>query len=189
MLCKMGDLEKDDIGAIRVQDTQSFVEIRNSAVAGFVAALGPDMQVEDDAQVTQLAEPPKLAARPKTGFKSKPRGNKPGHRGKRDFEGKRDHEGKRDRGPKRDFDGKPPARKPRKPEDPTRNGAVKDLGRKPRHKAADRAASDKPKGPPPPKGKPNSKKNRARAAAAADQKGKKGGFDAPRKSRKPKPAR
>lgn len=39
MICKMGNLDRDDIGAIRVQDDQSFIEVRESAVATLVEAL------------------------------------------------------------------------------------------------------------------------------------------------------
>lgn len=69
MLCKCGDLTKDDIGAIRVQQDHSFVEVRESAALKFSNALGPDMKAED-AVITRLDAAPDL-----------PRGAKPGARG------------------------------------------------------------------------------------------------------------
>lgn len=103
MLCKMGDLTKEDIGAIRVRDRESFVEIRESAVKGFVKALGPNMTVEDDAPVTQLKEPP-------AGIRSaRPGGPRPG--GRDDRSGGRKPRGKFDRGERgswNDRDDRPP---------------------------------------------------------------------------------
>ncbi|MGR3813299.1 MAG: DEAD/DEAH box helicase [Cognatishimia activa] len=161
MICKAGDLTKDDIGAIRIQQSETFVQVLNSSVEGFLAAIGPDQTVEGS-KITQIEGTPKLE-RPEQSdrpFKS--------------------------RGPKRD--GGKPFKKPRRDEDrpakPHRKGdskkprdetVWKDLGPKadkaasdkPKsHKKRDTGPSDKPKGPPPPKGKPNSKKNKARAAAA-----------------------
>jgi len=40
MLCKAGNITKDDIGAIRIQETESFVEIREVAVSGFLKEIG-----------------------------------------------------------------------------------------------------------------------------------------------------
>ncbi|NQY60413.1 DbpA RNA binding domain-containing protein, partial [Cognatishimia sp.] len=161
MICKAGDLTKEDIGAIRIQQSETFVQVLNSSVDGFLAAIGPDLTIEGS-KVTQVEGAPKLE-RPEQSdrpFKS--------------------------RGPKRD--GGKPFKKPRRDEDlpakPHRKGDAKkprdetvwkDLGPKadkaasdkPKsHKKRDNGPSDKRKGPPPPKGKPNSKKNKARAAAA-----------------------
>jgi ATP-dependent RNA helicase DeaD len=77
MLCKAGNLTKDDIGAIRIQFDQSFVELRQEAVAGFVAALGDAMTVEGGAAVTQLAQPPELAPSPRPASKDRPQPRKP----------------------------------------------------------------------------------------------------------------
>ncbi|WP_378212744.1 DbpA RNA binding domain-containing protein [Aquicoccus sp. G2-2] len=80
MLCKAGDLSRDDIGAIRVQAEAALVELRESAVAGFLSALGDTMTVEGGRRVTQLPGAPDLA------HKSTPRGKpaprpKPRHDG------------------------------------------------------------------------------------------------------------
>ncbi|SMY09155.1 DEAD/DEAH box helicase [Flavimaricola marinus] len=60
MLCKFGDITKDDIGAIRIQQDQTFVEIKEASVAGFLRAVGPDMTVEDGAVLTRLNGAPDL---------------------------------------------------------------------------------------------------------------------------------
>jgi len=160
MLCKAGGLSKDDIGAIRVQQDRSFVQIRDEAVAGFLTCVGDSMMLEKGAQLTRLASPPDLGAR----------GAGPA----------KDNAGRRTASPGRQGAGAPasagqepdPATKPDRKRD-DRPGAG-------RRKASDRAPAEsdtaarpyrKVKGPPPPKGKPSSKKNRARAAAALSVKG------------------
>tara|TARA_R110002074_G_scaffold107000_7_gene231399 strand:- start:12915 stop:15140 length:2226 start_codon:yes stop_codon:yes gene_type:complete len=80
MLCRLGDLTKDDIGAIRIQPSHSFVEILASSAPRFMNALGADMKVESGAVVTQLDSPPNLERGPKPGGK---RGPKPGGRPER----------------------------------------------------------------------------------------------------------
>lgn len=207
MLCKMGDLTKEDIGAIRVRDRESFVEIRESAVKGFLKSIGPGMTVEDDAPLTQLKEPP-------AGIRSaRPGGPRPGGRDDRSPgrkpRGKFDRDDRGDRPerparPPRDDRAERPARedradrpqrterverpkstppidyddareaKPKKPKPaakkPFQKGPKPDLTRGGAVTAHD-GPKGNAKGPKPPKGKPNSKKNKARAAAKAADKG------------------
>lgn len=148
MICKAGNLTKDDIGAIRLADNESYFEIKQGSVAGFLSAIGSDMKIEGTKQVVQLEKAPDVA-------KFSPRGPKRGPKGQgRDFKKDRDSRYAKDKGDR------PQGRKPaaKKPKDMTKQekhvGAVEHKG-KPKGK--------KPKGPPPPKGKPSSKKNRVRA--------------------------
>ncbi len=82
MLCRMGDISKDDIGAIRVQESETFVELKDNAVAGFLKALGPDMTLEEGATLTKLdhvpdtSRPPRFDKGNKARF-DKPKGGKP----------------------------------------------------------------------------------------------------------------
>ncbi|MBL4813244.1 MAG: DEAD/DEAH box helicase [Rhodobacteraceae bacterium] len=46
MFCTAGNITKDDIGAIRIQEDQSYIEIRKSAVSGFLSAIGEGMTIE-----------------------------------------------------------------------------------------------------------------------------------------------
>lgn len=131
MLCRLGDLTKDDIGAIRVQDSHAFVEILESSSAGFMAALGPDMKGEDGAVITKLDKAPDLPrGAPKRG--PKPGGPKPG--GPRKFD--------KDK-PRKSWDSDKPSApykdKPKRAEQP--RGEVKARDEAPR----------KPKGERPPK--------------------------------------
>ncbi|QXT38940.1 DEAD/DEAH box helicase [Gymnodinialimonas ceratoperidinii] len=81
MLCKMGNLSREDVGAIRIHHEASFIELRESAVDGFLSAIGPKMEMEDGAALTRLDAAPEAvrAARPPRGDKPqdrKPRTNK-----------------------------------------------------------------------------------------------------------------
>ena len=65
MLCRHGNISKRDIGAIRMQQVETFVEIHASSVDGFMAALGPQMTIEGSLRVTKLDGTPDLSAPPK----------------------------------------------------------------------------------------------------------------------------
>ncbi|WP_370303681.1 DEAD/DEAH box helicase [Pseudooceanicola sp.] len=160
MLCKAGGLSKDDIGAIRVQQDRSFVQIRNEAVAGFLASVGESMLLEKGAQLTQLAAPPDLAARGA--------GPRKGNAGRR-AAGPKPHRGKAPGpvGPEPDPATTPERKRPSR----TSDGRKEAVDRAPVEPGTAAKPNRKPKGPPPPKGKPSSKKNRARAAAAMSGKG------------------
>ncbi|SHF32189.1 ATP-dependent RNA helicase DeaD [Litoreibacter ascidiaceicola] len=73
-MCRAGDLTKDDIGAIRIQQNASFVEILKTSVDGFLKALGDGMKLEDGAIVTRLDKAPDFTSmpRPQGGAGKKP---------------------------------------------------------------------------------------------------------------------
>ncbi len=139
MLCRVGDMTRDDIGAIRVQPRHSYVEVAEGAVPKLVNALGPDMKAEDGVTLTRLDGVPDFGprtARPE----NKGTGYKPG--------GKFDQ----DKGPKPSYRDKPdynpdtpkPAHKP-KPQ--REEAAAPAAAAKPRATDKPRAA-DKPRGAP-----------------------------------------
>jgi len=165
MLCKAGRITKDDIGAIRIQEVESFVEIREAAVAGFLEALGGKSEIEPGAVITRLDSAPDIARSPRPKLTSKKHG-KPAS-APIDWN---DEATPRRRKPK-----PAPHRKNTKsdrPDRPEPNAVVE-----PRSKR-----KPKPKGPPPPIGKPSSKKNKARKKAAAFEKAK------ARKGKGPRPS-
>ena len=188
MLCKMGNLSRDDIGAIRIQPDTSLIEIRKSSVQGFLAAIGPEMVLEEGAALSQLATPPKFDKSPRRSEPPRPKDRKPRKAEPQEAATEvktatpgtttpidwNDDPTPRVKKPK--ADAKPT---PRKRPKPTATHAPKAIGekpRKPRHSSAAKSkpadgASDRPRGPKPPVGKPSSKKNRARKMAA----GKSGG--------------
>jgi ATP-dependent RNA helicase DeaD len=95
LLCRAGDISKDAIGAIRIQDTETFVEISETAVPGFLRAIGPDMSPEEGLKMTALDAAPDLSRGPRP-----ERGQRP-DRGPRPERGpKPEHEQRPDRGPK-----------------------------------------------------------------------------------------
>ena len=63
MLCKAGDITKTEIGAIRIQPGETFVEISEPAVPGFLAAIGPAMQLENQARLSAVDGVPQISER------------------------------------------------------------------------------------------------------------------------------
>ncbi|MDA5095534.1 DEAD/DEAH box helicase [Aliiroseovarius sp. KMU-50] len=83
MLCRSGNLDKNDIGAIRVQGRETFVELSNDSVEKFLGASGGG-ELEDGIRATQLEGKPDLSAPPrKQGGKF---GDKPNFKGKGKFD-------------------------------------------------------------------------------------------------------
>jgi len=78
-MCRAGDLTKDDIGAIRIQQNASFVEILKTSEARFLKSLGDGMKLEDGAIVTRLDKAPDFTSmpRPQGGGGKKPYEKKP----------------------------------------------------------------------------------------------------------------
>ncbi len=59
MLCRGGNLTKSDIGAIRIQPEETFVELKAQCVARFLEAIGPEGMVEETTSATRADGPPK----------------------------------------------------------------------------------------------------------------------------------
>lgn len=171
VLCEAGDLSRNAIGAIRIQQDLSYVQISESNVEGFLEALGPKMELEPGVVMTRLEEAPQISkAPPRSGGKpfkgksgypksGKPEGKfggKPGGKPSGRFEKRADGEagGK----PSGKFGGKPSGKSWDKP-----SGKP---GGRPKAKFDSDGGPHKKKGPQPPVGKPNSKKNKARAKSA-----------------------
>lgn len=60
MLCRVGRITKDDIGAIRVQASETYVELASASADAFLDALGPDAVLENNISVTRLDGAPDL---------------------------------------------------------------------------------------------------------------------------------
>lgn len=145
MLCRNGNLTKRDIGAIKMQPEETFVEFSQEGAERFLSAIGPDKTLERGIRVKPLAGVPDFsqAKREGTFEKKKPFADKPA----RPQEGGKP-KWKSDRKPERTqagegvvserSDKKPWAKKPGKP-----NFAKSDAG--------------------PPAGKPNSRAKRKAA--------------------------
>jgi len=141
LLCRAGNLDKDCIGAIRVQPTETFVELTEASATGFWAAIGADGKLEDGVNVRRVEGAPDLG-----------RGSAP--RPPRDDRG-HDRGPRRDARPARDNDGdstryKPradaaPAARPASEKPAYKKPATDKSGDKPR---AEKARFDKPKSTP-----------------------------------------
>ncbi len=96
MLCRAGDITKGDIGAIRIQQEETFAEIREAQVEGFLKSMGSEMVLDDGTKVTRLATPPNIpAGRPSASRKPG------GYEGKRPHRGSDEgYKGKRESGPR-----------------------------------------------------------------------------------------
>ena len=105
ILCNGGGITKDDIGAIRIQNDETFVEMQEGSVAGFKAALGSSMTVEGGLVLTELAKPPAAANSPRPAFGGKPLGKSHGKSDGPRGGDKPDY----DRKPKSDYAPKPKA--------------------------------------------------------------------------------
>ncbi len=92
MLCRNANISKDDIGAIRVQYQETFVEVQTSAVERMKKELGEGMNLEQGASLTELPGKPDFDASPngppadggskpynKGPREDRPRGDKPRH--------------------------------------------------------------------------------------------------------------
>ena len=89
MICKMGNLDRNDIGAIRVKDNESYIEIRESSVPTLIESLDADMTLENGAPLTKMDKAPSLERGPrpprkdgKPPFKGRDDKGRPPHRGK-----------------------------------------------------------------------------------------------------------
>ncbi|WP_120634997.1 DEAD/DEAH box helicase [Ruegeria sp. EL01] len=188
MVCKAGNITKDDIGAIRIADDLSYVEIRKAVVDSFLAAIGPKMKIEGTKNIARLDKAPDLPAfsRPKP---DRAPSGKPRHR-KGDTppidwndtpEPRRRKPKPEDRKPRKPAGPKPKAQetdavlqtpfKGRKPSTASIKGKPKSVPKETGKDGQSKPRNTDAKGPPPPKSKPSSKKNRARAAAAKSAKG------------------
>ncbi|NBB98198.1 MAG: DEAD/DEAH box helicase [Alphaproteobacteria bacterium] len=75
LLCRTGGLEKDAIGAIRVQDSETYVEIAAASVDSFVAGLGDGGALEEGVTARLMDSAPDLQSGPRP---SRPeRGDRP----------------------------------------------------------------------------------------------------------------
>ncbi len=67
MICKAGDISKAEIGKIKIQENDSLVEIKDSAVPGFMAALGGVMKLENQATLSEVHGTPDFERPPPRG--------------------------------------------------------------------------------------------------------------------------
>ncbi|MER9234904.1 DEAD/DEAH box helicase [Mesorhizobium sp. M0622] len=82
MLCRTGGISKREIGAIKMQPEETFVQIAADWAERFLAAIGPDRKLQGNIAVKRLDGMPDLS---RAGYQE-PRPDKKPHRGKRTFD-------------------------------------------------------------------------------------------------------
>ncbi|BCG92024.1 DEAD/DEAH box helicase [Mesorhizobium sp. 131-2-1] len=82
MLCRTGNISKREIGAIKMQPEETFVQIAAGWADRFLAAIGPDRKLQNNIAVKRLEGTPDLS---RAGYQP-PKPDKKPHRGKRPFE-------------------------------------------------------------------------------------------------------
>lgn len=101
MLCRIGRITKQEIGAIKMQAEETYVEIARDWVDRFVEAVGPKRALEKGIQVRQLDGMPDLSG----GSRGAPYAGKKA--GKPDWKSDGKSDWKAEGKPKRKFDAKP----------------------------------------------------------------------------------
>jgi ATP-dependent RNA helicase DeaD len=61
MLCRAGHITKDEIGAIRIHQTETHVELTSESVEGFLKAIGPSGKVEKNVTITRMGSAPQAS--------------------------------------------------------------------------------------------------------------------------------
>ncbi len=115
MLCKAGKISKRDLGAIIINQTNTFVEFKPASVEGFIEAVGPDMRLEKSVTVKRLDKAPDAVSEPtgRDGPRKKFRKDRKSYDGKKP-EGKRKFKGKPGPRPKPEGDFEPASKGPNK---------------------------------------------------------------------------
>ena len=120
MLCRSAGMSKREIGAIKMQPEETFVQIAADWADRFVAAIGPDRKLQGNIAVKRIDGMPDLS---RAGYQPPAPGKKP-HRGKaafdpnapkRKFEKRGSSREQRPERPAGAFEQKPWAKKPGKP--------------------------------------------------------------------------
>ena len=138
MLCRAGNLTKRDIGAIRMQQQETHVELAAESAEKFLSAIGPNRTIEKGIRVTALKGPPEAGDgdhRKAFGKPSKTRDfdDRP-DRPKKPF-GNKPREASADRGFSERRDDKPFGDRPERPK--------KSFAGKPREASAERSFSER----------------------------------------------
>ncbi|RNJ44250.1 ATP-dependent RNA helicase [Mesorhizobium erdmanii] len=102
MLCRTGNISKREIGAIKMQPEETFVQIAADWADRFLAAIGPDRKLQGNILVKRLDGTPDLS---RAGYQAPSPDKKP-HRGKAPFD---------PNAPKRKFEKRTPASAEQRP--------------------------------------------------------------------------
>ncbi len=62
LLCRAGNMTKREIGAIRISDDESYIELAANIIDGFMQSLAPNNMIEKTIKVTKLESKPEFAS-------------------------------------------------------------------------------------------------------------------------------
>ena len=111
MLCRAGHITKTDIGRIKIQQEETFVELTQESVEKFQEAIGPSRKIEKNVTIDRLEGTPEFSNDTRGDRRPRNRKSFDGDRPNRDRKPRRDGERKSHRKGKSDF--KPDGDKPR----------------------------------------------------------------------------
>jgi len=111
MLMKSGGLKKGEIGAIKITESKTFVELAPKGIEGFLETIGPDGKIEKAITVTRVDGKPDFNAE-KSSYRS--RDGKPSGRSRRNPYGDKRKGGSKGGSKDGKWDGKKDGKKPRK---------------------------------------------------------------------------
>lgn len=146
LLCRAGGFDREEIGAIRIQQDQTFVEILEKAVPEPLRAPDTTQELEEGAVLTRLAGAPDLAQRDGSGPERKPRegaprtpkgGPRPSPRPPREDRGSRPPAARPDAGPETGAETRKPRHQSAKPDAPYKARRPADSDQKPPYKLSD----------------------------------------------------
>jgi ATP-dependent RNA helicase DeaD len=138
MLCSAGHLTKRDIGAIRVQENETFIEIAPSSVDRLIKAAGPNQMLEKTIKVTRLDGMPQTGGE----NREKPYAGKKPYRPRPDARARPEAREKPDR--KRKFAGKPHAQSGDMPAEGSREISGDGSGERQTERERQKPAGEKP---------------------------------------------
>ncbi|MBU1211005.1 MAG: DbpA RNA binding domain-containing protein, partial [Alphaproteobacteria bacterium] len=167
LLCNGGNLTKQDIGAIKIQPEETFVQLNAECVDRFLQAIGPNNTLQKTIRVKRLDAPPQFGDAERT---RRPPTGKPSFDGRKPEVAAKKWKGRSDSGPRGADPGSRGAEKG--PRENARDATAKPGGekrfegkRKPKFKA-DNGGSGKPNFGKPAAGKPKHKKSKNAPAAS-----------------------
>ncbi|MBP0482736.1 DEAD/DEAH box helicase [Sagittula salina] len=141
LILRAGNLDKAQIGRIRVEDTESFVEVAEAALPSLLAAVDGNGILEKDITLRAVAGEPSFASRPRDGRPAGKPGGKPG--GKR-FD-KRDDRPRPERAERSERPARPDRDEAPRKDDRPRSEGFRPQGGKPRSEGFKSHRSDKPR--------------------------------------------
>ncbi|NQV82205.1 MAG: DbpA RNA binding domain-containing protein, partial [Rhodospirillales bacterium] len=72
MLCRAGHITKHDVGAIRILQSETFVELKPACVERFLEAIGPSLKMEKTISITRLKGRPEVPSESRKDRSDKP---------------------------------------------------------------------------------------------------------------------